>query len=189
MFLKTELQATASLEVSYMLYCSPTAIELCSCSKQDVLDAWSKIWMGTGGLCMTFWTSLGFEPGFMEGFQTGSKLRDHLLHCFRGRGAVVAWFDIDVLLHGFTVSLTHSPAAQPTGSLCLPGHFVAVCLSGHPARHIYTFLAHVVATWAQGWRWERSTIYTSGVAQDHQKWDVLSTQHQLKHFVSTEAFS
>lgn len=43
MFLKTELQATASLEVSYMLYCSPTAIELCSCSKQDVLDAWSKI--------------------------------------------------------------------------------------------------------------------------------------------------
>lgn len=88
--------------------------------------------MGTQGLCLTFWASFGFEPGFMEGCQTGSKLRDHLLHCL-GSSAVVAWFDIDVLLHGCTVSSTHSPAARPTGSLCLPGHFVAVCLSGHPA--------------------------------------------------------
>lgn len=38
MFLKTELRATASLKVSYILYCGPTALELSLSSnhKQDL---------------------------------------------------------------------------------------------------------------------------------------------------------
>ena len=35
MFLKTELRVTASLKVSYILYCSSTALELSLSSKQE----------------------------------------------------------------------------------------------------------------------------------------------------------
>lgn len=86
---------TDSLEVSYTRYCSSTAIELCLWSRQDTLRAWSKIYMRTLGLCMTFWVNLDFELGFMNWFQIEWKLGDHC-HCVAGSHTVMVWFDIDI---------------------------------------------------------------------------------------------
>lgn len=54
----------------------------------------SKTWMGTVSLCMAPWGKLAFEPG-------ARPWRDQIpgntcCHCFRGRGAIMAQFDINI---------------------------------------------------------------------------------------------
>lgn len=176
-FLKTELRATASLKVSYDLGWSPTGLELSLSSKQEQgLD-------GNSGPVHDILGTFGVWARRQTAWRDFRLVQSPEITCIHL--AAMALEEVVPSKHGLILIPCSTAYPRPIQQLTTPtwvSHNIA-WLCGSQA------ILHDISPWLMWWqdgvkaRSERGAWWTqTGLALDHENWDVLTTLRHIKHF-------